>query len=180
MHNLASSPYAAYKPPSNITTGTYDCRIHSRARICWCNYQYVRFPIRFVQPSYGTLPFPAAILRIVQINSLRCFVSLHSKQTQSRIPKISLPPLPPVLRISWYNPRKSRSESACRNPSVGSASGVLRPFGSALSYLGLRWADDRLAGQLGRPPSWPSSHNQRAGSLAHCTFLCCRVPKFGG
>lgn len=113
MHNLASSPYAAYKPPSNITTGTYDCRIHSRARICWCNYQYVRFPIRFVQPSYGTLPFPAAILRIVQINSLRCFVSLHSKQTQSRIPKISLPPLPPS---AFHGTTRVRAEAS---PPVG-------------------------------------------------------------
>ena len=80
--------------------------IRTRARICWCDYQYIRFLVRLVQPSHGTLPFPAAIFRIVRINSLRCPVSLHSKTDAiSEFPKY-LSPHPPSSAFHGTTRRK--------------------------------------------------------------------------
>ena len=95
-----------YKPPPSIITAGFDCWVCSRAWICWCDYQYTRFLVRLVQPSYGTLHFPAAIFRIVRINSLRCSVPSHSKTDAiSEFPKY-LSPHPPSSAFHGTTCRK--------------------------------------------------------------------------
>ena len=171
-----------HKPPSSIVTAAYDCWVRSRARICWRDYQYVRFLVRLVQPSYGSLSFPAAIFRIVQINSLRCSVSSHPKtdpkQTQSQNSQNISPPHPRPPHFT-VQPAESSSESACRNPSAGSTSGwggrlaLLRPAVRVCSKLSGGGAG-LVIGWLGRWVGRPRGSRRTTNEQAHryIAFSC--------